>query len=69
MVAGVEGKVAFVVLAVQGGADESLVAGGISSEAAERAMQYFVRRIPMRKLGRPGDIARICIWHRMTRTM
>lgn len=43
--------------AVQGQAEESTVAGGISSAKAEQIMQFFLRRIPMRQLGRPIDIA------------
>jgi len=43
--------------AVQGQAEGSTVAGNISSTKAEQVMQYFLRRIPMRKLGTPEDIA------------
>jgi NAD(P)-dependent dehydrogenase (short-subunit alcohol dehydrogenase family) len=43
--------------AVQGTAEGSTVTGNISSAKAEQVMQYFLRRIPMRKLGRPIDIA------------
>jgi NAD(P)-dependent dehydrogenase (short-subunit alcohol dehydrogenase family) len=43
--------------AVQGQAEGSTVAGNISSNKAEQVMQFFLRRIPMRRLGRPIDIA------------
>ena len=43
--------------AVQGQAEGSTVAGNIPSATADRVMQYFLRRIPMRQLGRPLDIA------------
>ena len=43
--------------AVQGRAEGSTVAGNISSTKAEQVMQFFLRRIPMRKLGKPEDIA------------
>ncbi|MGE0684915.1 MAG: SDR family NAD(P)-dependent oxidoreductase [Candidatus Binatia bacterium] len=43
--------------AVQGTAEESTVAGNISSGKAEQVMNFFLRRIPMRKLGTPEDIA------------
>lgn len=46
-----------IVQAVQGQAQGSTVAGNISSTTAEQVMQYFLRRIPMRQLGRPLDIA------------
>jgi NAD(P)-dependent dehydrogenase (short-subunit alcohol dehydrogenase family) len=44
-------------VAVEGKAEDSTVAGGIASDVAERTMQYFLRRLPMRKLGEPKDIA------------
>jgi NAD(P)-dependent dehydrogenase (short-subunit alcohol dehydrogenase family) len=43
--------------AVQGQSEGSTVAGNISSTKAEQVMQFFLRRIPMRQLGRPVDIA------------
>lgn len=43
--------------AVEGRAEGSTVAGGISSPTAEQVVQFFLRRIPMRRLGRPIDIA------------
>jgi NAD(P)-dependent dehydrogenase (short-subunit alcohol dehydrogenase family) len=43
--------------AVQGRAEGSTVAGNISSGKAEQVMNFFLRRIPMRKLGKPEDIA------------
>lgn len=43
--------------AVQGTAEGSTVAGSISRTKAEQVMQFFLRRIPMRQLGRPIDIA------------
>ena len=43
--------------AVQGQAEGSTVAGNIPSATADRVRQYFLRRIPMRQLGRPLDIA------------
>jgi 2-hydroxycyclohexanecarboxyl-CoA dehydrogenase len=43
--------------AVQGRAEGSTVTGNISSAKAEQVMQFFLRRIPMRKLGKPEDIA------------
>jgi len=46
-----------IVQAVQGAAEGSTVAGNISSAKAEQVMQFFLRRIPMRQLGRPSDIA------------
>lgn len=46
-----------IVQAVQGQAEGSTVAGNISSAKAEQVMNFFLRRIPMRKLGTPEDIA------------
>ncbi|MGE0826512.1 MAG: SDR family NAD(P)-dependent oxidoreductase [Candidatus Binatia bacterium] len=46
-----------IVQAVQGTAEGSTVAGNISSAKAEQVRQFFLRRIPMRQLGRPIDIA------------
>jgi 2-hydroxycyclohexanecarboxyl-CoA dehydrogenase len=43
--------------AVEGRAEGSTVAGNISSTKAEQVKQFFLRRIPMRKLGTPQDIA------------
>jgi NAD(P)-dependent dehydrogenase (short-subunit alcohol dehydrogenase family) len=43
--------------AAQGQTEGSTVAGNISSTKAEQVMQFFLRRIPMRQLGRPVDIA------------
>jgi len=43
--------------AVEGRAEGSTVAGNISSAKAEQVKQFFLRRIPMRKLGTPQDIA------------
>jgi NAD(P)-dependent dehydrogenase (short-subunit alcohol dehydrogenase family) len=43
--------------AVQGTADKSTIAGNISSTKVEQVAQFFLRRIPMRKLGTPQDIA------------
>lgn len=43
--------------AVQGTAEESTVTGNIPSSKAEQVMNFFLRRIPMRKLGTPEDIA------------
>jgi NAD(P)-dependent dehydrogenase (short-subunit alcohol dehydrogenase family) len=43
--------------AVEGRAEGSTVAGNISSTKAEQVKQFFLRRIPMRKLGTPRDIA------------
>src|SRR5215467_6685873 len=43
--------------AVQGQAEGSTVAGNISSGKAEQVMNFFLRRIPMRKLGTVEDIA------------
>jgi NAD(P)-dependent dehydrogenase (short-subunit alcohol dehydrogenase family) len=43
--------------AVQGKAEGSTVAGNISSGKAEQVMNFFLRRIPMRRLGTPEDIA------------
>ncbi|MGH9786765.1 MAG: SDR family NAD(P)-dependent oxidoreductase, partial [Terriglobia bacterium] len=43
--------------AVQGHAEGSTVTGNIPSAKAEQVMQFFLRRIPMRKLGKPEDIA------------
>jgi len=43
--------------AVQGQAEESTVTGNIPSSKAEQVMNFFLRRIPMRKLGTPEDIA------------
>ena len=43
--------------AVEGRAEGSTVAGNISSAKAEQIKQFFLRRIPMRKLGTPQDIA------------
>ncbi|MGH7962010.1 MAG: SDR family NAD(P)-dependent oxidoreductase [Candidatus Binatia bacterium] len=43
--------------AIQGQAEGSTVAGSISSDKAEQVMQFFLRRIPVRQLGRPIDIA------------
>ncbi|HXG21397.1 MAG TPA: SDR family NAD(P)-dependent oxidoreductase [Methylomirabilota bacterium] len=46
-----------IVQATQGRAEGATVAGNISSTTAEQVMNYFLRRIPMRKLGTPEDIA------------
>lgn len=46
-----------IVQATQGRAEDSTVAGNISSAKAEQVMNFFLRRIPMRKLGTPQDIA------------
>jgi 2-hydroxycyclohexanecarboxyl-CoA dehydrogenase len=46
-----------IVQAVQGAAEGSTVAGNISSSKAEQVINFFLRRIPMRKLGTPEDIA------------
>jgi NAD(P)-dependent dehydrogenase (short-subunit alcohol dehydrogenase family) len=46
-----------IVSAVQGKTEGSTVAGNISSTKAEQVMKFFLRRIPMRKLGTPEDIA------------
>lgn len=46
-----------IVQAAQGRAEGSTVAGNISSAKAEQVMNFFLRRIPMRKLGTPEDIA------------
>lgn len=43
--------------AVQGKAEGSTVAGGVSSGKAEQVVNFFLRRIPMRRLGTPEDIA------------
>jgi NAD(P)-dependent dehydrogenase (short-subunit alcohol dehydrogenase family) len=43
--------------AVEGRAEGSTVAGSISSAKAQQVVQFFLRRIPMRQLGRPIDIA------------
>lgn len=43
--------------AAEGKADGSTVAGNISSSKVEQVKQFFLRRIPMRKLGTPRDIA------------
>ena len=43
--------------AVEGQAEGSTVAGNISSGKAEQVKQFFLRRIPMRQLGTPEDIA------------
>lgn len=43
--------------AVEGTAQGSTVAGNISSTTAEQVRQFFLRRIPMRQLGKPEDIA------------
>jgi NAD(P)-dependent dehydrogenase (short-subunit alcohol dehydrogenase family) len=43
--------------AVEGTAQGSTVAGNISSTKAEQVRQFFLRRIPMRQLGKPEDIA------------
>src|SRR5215470_2027107 len=43
--------------AVQGQAEGSTVAGNIASGKAEQVMNFFLRRIPVRQLGRPIDIA------------
>lgn len=43
--------------AIEGQAEGSTIAGSISSAKAEQVLQYFLRRIPMRRLGRPVDIA------------
>lgn len=43
--------------AVEGQAEGSTVAGNISSDKAEQVKQFFLRRIPMRQLGKPEDIA------------
>jgi NAD(P)-dependent dehydrogenase (short-subunit alcohol dehydrogenase family) len=51
------GLIENILQAVQGRAEGSTVAGNISSTKAEQVMQYFLRRIPMRKLGKPEDIA------------
>jgi 3-oxoacyl-[acyl-carrier protein] reductase len=46
-----------IVQAVQGQAEGSTVTGNIPSSKAEQVMNFFLRRIPMRKLGTPEDIA------------
>ena len=46
-----------IVQAVQGKSDGSTVAGNIPSSKAEQVMNFFLRRIPMRRLGTPEDIA------------
>ena len=46
-----------IVQAVQGTAEGSTVGGNIPSAKAEQVMNFFLRRIPMRKLGKPMDIA------------
>lgn len=46
-----------IVPAVEGKAEGSTVTGNISSHKAEQVMNFFLRRIPMRKLGTPEDIA------------
>ncbi len=51
------GLIENILQAVQGQAEGSTVAGNIPSTKAEQVMQYFLRRIPMRQLGRPIDIA------------
>jgi NAD(P)-dependent dehydrogenase (short-subunit alcohol dehydrogenase family) len=51
------GLIENILQAVQGQAEGSTVAGNIPSAKAEQVMQYFLRRIPMRQLGRPIDIA------------
>jgi len=51
------GLIENIVQAVQGQAEGSTVAGNISSAKAEQVMQYFLKRIPMRKLGSAEDIA------------
>lgn len=43
--------------AVQGKAEGSTVAGNVPSSKAEQVVSFFLRRIPMRKLGTPEDIA------------
>ena len=43
--------------AVEGRAQGSTVAGNISQTTAEQVRQFFLRRIPMRQLGKPEDIA------------
>ncbi len=43
--------------AVEGKAEGSTVAGNISSDTAEQVKKFFLRRIPMRELGKPEDIA------------
>jgi len=46
-----------IVSAVQGTSEGSTVAGNISSSKAQQVMNFFLRRIPMRRLGTPEDIA------------
>jgi 2-hydroxycyclohexanecarboxyl-CoA dehydrogenase len=46
-----------IVQAIQGQAEGSTVGGNIPSAKAEQVMQFFLRRIPVRQLGRPIDIA------------
>lgn len=46
-----------IVQAVEGRAQGSTVAGNISQATAEQVRQFFLRRIPMRRLGKPEDIA------------
>ena len=43
--------------AVESRAQGSTVAGNISQTTAEQVRQFFLRRIPMRQLGKPEDIA------------
>lgn len=43
--------------AIEGRAEGSTVAGSLSSTKAEQVKEFFLRRIPMRKLGTPQDIA------------
>lgn len=46
-----------IVQAVQGQAEGSTVTGNIPSSKAEQVMNFFLRRIPMRRLGTVADIA------------
>ncbi len=43
--------------AASGKADEATIASNISSSKVEQVKQFFLRRIPVRKLGTPQDIA------------
>jgi NAD(P)-dependent dehydrogenase (short-subunit alcohol dehydrogenase family) len=43
--------------AVQGKSEGSTVAGNIPGNKAEQVVNFFLRRIPMRRLGTPDDIA------------
>jgi NAD(P)-dependent dehydrogenase (short-subunit alcohol dehydrogenase family) len=40
-----------------GGSEGSTIAGEVGGQMADRIVQFFMRRIPMKRLGRPEDIA------------